>query len=205
MNQPQYPPPGYAPPAYTPAYGAPTPPPRRSGGLVAGLVVASVLALALLASTVTFGVLWAGANGRADDARTELAATRQAAADDARAEDIAATYAAGASSFDYRDLGPWRTALVKGVSPELKTKLESTAGAMNQLLQPLRWVSTGTVLDAVVTSRSGPVSKVNTYVKVISTNSQSAGTREVLTLYTVTVDKSRDWLITDVGGVNPGK
>ena len=81
MNQPQYPPPGYAPPAYTPAYGAPTPPPRRSGGLVAGLVVASVLALALLASTVTFGVLWAGANGRADDARTELAATRQAAAD----------------------------------------------------------------------------------------------------------------------------
>ena len=128
------------------------------------------------ASTVTFGVLWAGANGRADDARTELAATRQAAADDARAEDIAATYAAGASSFDYRDLGPWRTALVKGVSPELKTKLESTAGAMNQLLQPLRWVSTGTVLDAVVTSRSGPVSKVNTYVKVVSTNSQSAGT-----------------------------
>ncbi|AUN39795.1 hypothetical protein ASU32_06990 [Tsukamurella tyrosinosolvens] len=172
---------------------------------MAGLVVASVLALALLASTVTFGVLWAGADGRADDARTELAATRQAAADDARAEDIAATYAAGASSFDYRDLGPWRTALVKGVSPELKTKLESTAGAMNQLLQPLRWVSTGTVLDAVVTSRSGPVSKVNTYVKVVSTNSQSAGTREVLTLYTVTVDKSRDWLITDVGGVNPGK
>ncbi|TWS23761.1 hypothetical protein FK268_16030 [Tsukamurella sputi] len=211
MNQPQFPPPGFVPSGY----GAPTPPPRRSTGLVVGLVVAAVLVLALLASTVTFAVLWAGADDRAttaqrnaDTATSELDHLKQTAADKARAEKISADYAAGASTFDYRDLGPWRAGLTKGVSPELKTKLEATAGAMNQLLQPLQWVSKGTVLDAVVTSQSGPVYKVRAYVKVEATNAQATSGREVITAYDLTLDQSKDWQITDVGGVGgmlPGK
>ncbi|WP_156485779.1 hypothetical protein [Tsukamurella pseudospumae] len=207
MNQPQPPPPGFVPAGY----GNPTPPPRRSTALVVGLVVASVLAVALVVSTVTFAVLWSGAEGRADTAAekqrvaaTELDALKQTAADEARAQKIAADYAAGASTFDYRDLGPWRTALTKGVSPELKTKLEATAGTMNQLLQPLQWVSKGTVQDSIVNARSGSVYKVNTYVKVSSTNVQATAGREVITTYTVTVDSAKDWQITDVGGINPG-
>ncbi|WP_139058127.1 hypothetical protein [Tsukamurella pseudospumae] len=208
MNQPQPPPPGFVPAGY----GNPTPPPRRSAGLVVGLVVASVLAVALLVSTVTFAVLWSGANGRADEAeQKQHAATaqrdalKQTASDTARAEKVAADYAAGASTFDYRDLAPWRTALVKGVSPELKTKLEATAAAMNDLLKPLQWVSRGTVQDSVVNSQSGSVYKVNSYVKVSSTNSQATAGREIITVYTITLDSAKDWQITDVGGVAPGK
>ncbi|WP_415678946.1 hypothetical protein [Tsukamurella hominis] len=204
MNQPQPPPPGFVPAGY----GAPTPPPRRSTGLVAGLVIAAVVAVALLASTVTFAVLWSGADERAataqrnaDTATLKLNDLEQAAADEARAEKVAADYAAAASTFDYRDLGPWRTALTKGVSPELKTKLEATVGAMNQMMQPLQWVSKGTVLDSVVSNRSGDVFKANVYVKVDATNVQATAGREVITVYTVTLDKSKDWQITDVGGV----
>ena len=207
MNQPQFPPPGHVPSGY----GAPTPPPRRSTGLVVGLVVASVLAVALLASTVTFAVLWSGADARAasaqrnaDTTTSELDDLKQAATDKAHAEKVAAEYAAGASTFDYRDLGPWRTSLTKGVSPALKTKLEATADAMNDLLRPLQWVSKGSVTDAVVNSQSGPVYKVNAYVKVEATNVQATGGREIITVYTVTLDKSKDWQITDVGGVGGG-
>ncbi|MGC5027020.1 hypothetical protein ACLQ3K_19915 [Tsukamurella sp. DT100] len=206
MNQPQNPPPGYAPQGYAPqgyapqGFGAPTPPPRRSAGLVAGLVVASVLVLALLASTVTFAVLWSGAQGRADDTRAELATTQQAAADDAKAEDVAGKYAIGSSTFDYRDLTPWRTAITTGVSPALKAKLEATAGAMNQLLQPLQWVSKGTDPVAVVTSRSDSTYKVAVFVTVTANNVQATAGRELLTRYDVTLDKAQNWLITDVGG-----
>ncbi|CAM3442809.1 Mce-associated membrane protein [Tsukamurella hominis] len=175
---------------------------------MAGLVIAAVVAVALLASTVTFAVLWSGADERAataqrnaDTATLKLNDLEQAAADEARAEKVAADYAAAASTFDYRDLGPWRTALTKGVSPELKTKLEATVGAMNQMMQPLQWVSKGTVLDSVVSNRSGDVFKANVYVKVDATNVQATAGREVITVYTVTLDKSKDWQITDVGGV----
>ncbi|KXO88821.1 hypothetical protein [Tsukamurella pseudospumae] len=174
---------------------------RQGAGLAAGAtvmtVVATVVVIALLAGTIVFGLLWNSKRGELNDLKT-------AAADRAQAEKVASDYAAGASTFDFHDLGPWRTALTKGVSPELKTKLEATVGAMNQLLQPLQWVSKGTVLDAVVNSESGPVYKVSAYVKVEATNVQAASGREVITVYNVTLDKSKDWQVTDVGGVGGG-
>lgn len=203
MNLPQVPPPGYVPASF----GVPTPPPHRSTASVVGIVLAGVLLVALVASTVTFAILWGGAKGRADNASSELvtlqradSAREQNDADNARAEKLAGDYATGSATFDYRDLTPWNNALVKGVSPELKTKLQATTGAMNQLLQPLQWVSKGTVQDTIVSSQSGPVYKVNVYVQVTSTNVQAPASREVLTLYTVTLDKSKNWQITDVGG-----
>ncbi|BDH56355.1 hypothetical protein [Tsukamurella sp. PLM1] len=160
-------------------------------------VVVTVVILALLATSILFGVLWGMK-------KSELSDVQEAAANRSQAEKVAAEYAAGASTFDYRDLTPWRSALTKGVSPELKTKLEATVGAMNQLLQPLQWVSKGTVMDAVVNSESGSIFKVNAYVRVEATNVQAASGREVVTVYNVTLDKDKDWQITDVGGVGGG-
>lgn len=179
----------------------PTPRPAasrsQSAGLSAGAtvttVVITVVILALLATSILFGVLWGLQKSDANDAKN-------AAADRSHAEKVAADYAAGASTFDYHDLTPWSNALVNGVSPELKTKLQATVGAMNQLLQPLQWVSKGTVKDAIVNSQSGPVYKVSVYVNVEATNVQAASGRDVLTLYNVTLDKDKDWQITDVGG-----
>ncbi len=166
---------------------------RPSAGATVTTVVVTVVILALLAASITFGVLWGMQKSDNDDMKAE-------AAEKAHAEKVAAEYATGASTFDYRDLGPWRVALVKGVSPELKTKMDATAGAMNQLLQPLQWVSKSTVLDAVVNSHSGSIYKVNAYVKVEATNVQAASGREVTTVYNITMDRDKDWQITDVGG-----
>lgn len=170
---------------------------NQAAGLTAGAtvttVVITVVILALLAASITFGVLWGLQKSENSDMKA-------AAAERGQAEKVAAEYAAGASTFDYRDLGPWRAAIVKGVSPDLKTRMDATAGAMNQLLQPLQWVSKGTVMDAVVNSQSGPIYKVSAYVKVEATNVQAASGREVVTVYNVTLDKDKDWQITDVGG-----
>lgn len=171
----------------------------QTAGATVTTVVATLVVVALLAAAITFSVLWGMQKSENSDMKA-------AAADKAQAEKVAAEYAAGASTFDYRDLGPWRTALVKGVSPELKTKLDAAAGAMNQLLQPLQWVSKGTVLDSVVNSQSGSIYKVSAYVNVAATNSQAPSGREMVSVYNVTLDKDKDWLITDSGGAvaNPG-
>ncbi len=183
-----------------PRSAAPRPRPAVSGasaGTVAATtivtVVVTIVILALLAGTIVFGLLWNSKRGEVNDMKA-------AAEEKSHAEKVAADYAAGASTFDFHDLTPWRTALTKGVSPELKTKLEATVGAMNQLLQPLQWVSKGTVMDAVVNSQSGSVYRVSAYVKVEATNVQAASGREVVTVYNVTMDKDKDWQITDVGG-----
>ncbi|MBS4103399.1 hypothetical protein [Tsukamurella paurometabola] len=182
----------------TPRPAARKPAAGRSGvAATATTVVVTVVILALLATSILFGVLWGMK-------KSELNDVQEAAANRAQAEKVAAEYAAGASTFDFRDLTPWRSALTKGVSPELKTKLEATVGAMNQLLQPLQWVSKGTVMDAVVNSESGSIFKVNAYVRVEATNVQAASGREVVTVYNVTLDKDKDWQITDVGGVGGG-
>jgi Mce-associated membrane protein len=163
-----------------------------SGGTLV-TVVSTVVVIALLAGTIVFGLLW-------NSKRNEVNELKSAAADKAQAEKVAANYAAGSSTFDYRDLGPWRTAVTTGVSPEVKAKYDALGGAMNQLFQPLQWVSKGTVLDAVVNSQSGPIYKVSAYVRVEATNVQAPGGREVVSVYNVTLDKDKDWQITDVGG-----
>lgn len=182
----------------------PTPKAPRPAAAVAGsgntvtTVVITVAVIALMAATAIFGFLYFNTRGELNDMKA-------ADADRAQAEKVAADYAVGASTFDYRDLGPWSGRLTNGVSPELKSKMEATVGAMNQLLQPLQWVSKGTIMDSVVNSQSGPVYKVSAYVKVEATNAQATAGREVVTVYNVTLNKDADWQITDVGGaVQPG-
>ncbi|MCS3780619.1 hypothetical protein [Tsukamurella ocularis] len=170
---------------------------NQAAGLTAGAtvttVVITVVILALLAASITFGVLWGLQKSENSDIKA-------AAAEKAQAEKVAAEYAAGASTFDYKDLTPWRNALTTRTSDDLKKRFEATVGAMNQLLQPLQWVSKGTVKDAVVNSQSGPIFKVSVYVNIDTTTVQNPAGRSVLTLYNVTLDKDKDWQISDVGG-----
>ncbi|MGX9294996.1 hypothetical protein [Tsukamurella paurometabola] len=163
-----------------------------TAGATVTTVVITVVIVALLAAAITFGVLWGMQKSENDD-------MKQAAADKAHAEKVASEYATGTATIDFRDLGPWRAALTKGVTPELKAKLDASAGAMTQLLVPLQWVSKGTALDAVVSSQSGSVYKVTAYVKVDGTNIQATTSRDLVTGYEITMDKARDWQITDAG------
>ncbi|MET9328764.1 hypothetical protein [Tsukamurella sp. NPDC003166] len=135
-----------------------------------------------------------------------LAHAAPAPGDAATARRIACEqYAVNAATFDYRDLGPWRVALTRGTSPELSAKLTSTVPSMTQLLQPLKWVSTARLSGAEVTPVGDDVWKAKCFVAVHATNVQAPNGRDVLTVYNVTLDKKRNWLITDVGGTPNGK
>lgn len=171
------------------AVAQPAKPPARATVLT---VVSTVVVMALVAAAVTFGVLWMTKS-------SELDAVNRAAADRAAAEKAAATYAVGASTFDYRDLTPWRNAMTTGVSPELKTKIESVVGAMNQLLQPLQWGSKATLRDAVANSQSGSMYKVSVYLQIVATNVQVPAGRTFTTVYDITLDKDKHWEISDSG------
>ncbi|MGX9296281.1 hypothetical protein [Tsukamurella paurometabola] len=121
--------------------------------------------------------------------------------DEATARRIACEqYAVGAATIDYRNLAPWRANLVRGTSPELRAKLESSADAMNQTLQPLRWVSTGRLAGAEVRHVGNDVWKARCFVAVRGTNAQAPQSRDVVTVYDVTLDKKRNWQIIDAGG-----
>jgi Mce-associated membrane protein len=191
--------------------GYPSPPPRRSGAMLASFIGCAVLIAALIAGIITFGVLWSSSQDRIDRAQAaqqqsqdELDTLKRTQSDEAKALEVAMNYAVGAATFDYRNLEPWRKAITTGTSPDLTAKMNNTVNSMNQLLQPLRWVSKGTPLDAAVAARTGSLYKVNTYVKVSATNAQAVNGRDVITVYTITLDQAKNWQITDVGGVNPG-
>lgn len=195
------------PPQFPYPYPAPAPPRRRVGTIVGFLLCGLVIAV-LLATTVALTVAWGNARDRADGAQSELTTAQQKERDATSARDnetkvreIAAKYAAGASTFDYRDLGPWKKALTDGVTPELKTKMDSTSGAMEQLLTPLQWVSKGIVDGTVLKEHSGSTYKVTAYVLVTTNNAQNPTT--TLTSYSVTVDQARNWLISEVTGALP--
>lgn len=121
--------------------------------------------------------------------------------DEATARRVACEqYAVGASTFDYRDLGPWEAALTRGTSPELTAKLRTTASSMRELLQPLQWVSTSRLAGAEVTPVGDDVWKAKCFVAVHAVNVKAPNGRDVITVYNLTLDKKRNWLITDING-----
>ncbi|MDP0400044.1 hypothetical protein [Tsukamurella strandjordii] len=114
-------------------------------------------------------------------------------------------YAVGASTFDYRDLRSWQQRLKQGVSPELSAKYDHTVGAMNQVLQPLQWVSTGRFAGAETQDLGNGVWRAKCFINVHATNTQAPQGRTTTTQYVITLDKNRGWLITDVGGDPAGQ
>lgn len=168
--------------------------PRRQVSIsVRGLLVA-VLIAALVVAVGVLGWLYVGAQDKLD------AQARQAE-NTAHAEKVALDYAVAAAAMNAQDLNGWKGRLVAGTSPELKDKLSKAADQMEQILVPLQWNSTAQPLAAKVRSTTGSVYVVDAFVSVLTKTAQGPDPLQSTATYSVTVDSSKDWQITDVGGI----
>jgi hypothetical protein len=167
---------------------------RRQVSISIGALVVGVVIALLVAATSTATWMYLGA-------KDQLAAQAQQATDYKRAEQIALDYSVNAAVMDYKDLGPWKNSLVKGTSPELKTKLTKAGTAMEQILTPLQWISTAKPLTSKVQSVTNGVYVVQAFVGVMTKTVQAPDSLQSTATYNVTIDSSHDWQITDVGGI----
>ncbi|MGA8547724.1 MAG: hypothetical protein WB785_21010 [Mycobacterium sp.] len=117
------------------------------------------------------------------------------------AEKIALNYAANAAAMDFQNLGVWKDKLVAGTTPELKDKLTKAATSMEQILVPLQWSSTASPLVAKVRSNTGTTYAVDAFVSVQTKTLQAPDPLQSTAAYTITIDSSKDWQISDVGGI----
>lgn len=154
------------------------------------LVVIGALATAL---GVT-GWLYAGARGELDD-------QNQRAAMNARVEKISLDYAVNAATMNFENLNAWQAQLVEGTSPELSEKLTTAAKSMEQILVPLKWVSTAQPLVAKVRSENNAVYTVDCFVSVQTQTAQAPDPLQSTATYSLTIDGNNDFQITDVGGI----
>jgi hypothetical protein len=160
---------------------------------IRSLILGAVVTL-LIVTAGTLGWLYIGA-------RAQLDVQSREKADDARAEKIALDYAVNAATMDYKDLQAWKVKLVAGTSPELNAKLSEAAGSMEQILDPLQWISTGEPLVAKVRSKTAGTIVVDSFVSVQTKTIQAPEALQSTATYAVTIDTDNNWLITDVGGI----
>ncbi|MBT0566578.1 hypothetical protein KIK15_07320 [Williamsia sp. CHRR-6] len=161
------------------------------------MVVVAVLAAAL-------AVVAAVAVVRAFDYRDDYRSLQSQQADAQRAQDVAAAYAVKAAMIDYRDFDPWFAALRTGVDDAMRTQFTTTEPVLRQLLGQLQWNSKGTLVGSDIKSHNGSVYVVQVFVDVQVTNVQSPNGVKTTALYPITVDKAKNWAITDIsGGVAP--
>jgi flagellar basal body-associated protein FliL len=158
-------------------------------GLLLGIVVA-VLAVGV----GVLAWLYIGAEDK-------LHAQARQSEDTAHAEKVALDYAVNAAAMNAQDLNGWKNKLVAGTSPELKDKLSKAADQMEQILVPLQWNSTAQPLVAKVRSSTGGVYVVDSFVSVLTKTAQGPEPLQSTATYSVTVDSSKGWQITDVGGI----
>ncbi|MEP9393665.1 hypothetical protein ABLE94_15605 [Gordonia sp. VNK1] len=132
-------------------------------------------------------------------ARNELGDMASAAADNAKAQEVAGTYAVAAATLDYQDLTPWIAAMKKGVSPELQRKYDVVGQTMEQIITPLRMKTTAELVLAKTTEHAGDMFKVDAVVNVTTSTVQNPSGGTAVAVYTITLDRSQNWLITQVG------
>lgn len=135
------------------------------------------------------------------DANRKLGAQEQQARDNHHAEQVALDYAVKAAVMDYKDLAPWKRALVEGTTPELAKKLTDAANAMEQIVLPLQWSSTAKPVAAKVRSHDNGVYVVDSFVSVMTKTVQAADSLQSTATYSVTIDPASGWKIADVGGI----
>jgi len=134
-------------------------------------------------------------------ANRKFDAQAQQARDNQHAEQVALDYAVRAAIMDYKDLGPWKRALVEGTTPELTKKLTDAANAMEQILLPLQWSSSAKPIAAKVRSHDKDVYLVDAFVSVLTKTVQAPEKLQSTATYSVTVDPTNGWKISDVGGI----
>ncbi|MCX2964436.1 hypothetical protein [Gordonia aquimaris] len=173
---------------------------KRQLSISLGTLGISLLIAALVAALGTFIY-------RDVSARNDLDAMTSEAADSAKAEDVAARYAVAAATLDYQDLTPWIAAMKDGVSPELQKKYDVIGQAMEQIITPLRMQTTAELVLAKTQEVNGDMFRVDAVVDVDTKSVQTPDGGSAVAVYTVTLDRSQDWLITEVGdptGAIPG-
>ncbi|CAM3287964.1 hypothetical protein [Tsukamurella hominis] len=151
-------------------------------------VLATVVVVALVAVSVLLYL----------QTRT-LDTERREAADRARAEQIASDYAVKAATMDYRDLTPWLNGVKAGVTPELAKKYDSILDLMREVVTPLRLTSSGRASFAKTTSEVNGIYQVKVAVDVSSQNIQAPQGTVSTSTYSVSLDRNRDWIITEAG------
>ncbi|WP_234802302.1 hypothetical protein [Mycolicibacterium fortuitum] len=166
---------------------------RRISVSVRSLVLGTLI-IALVAALAVMTWLYFDGNRKLD-------AQLQQARDNQHAEQVALDYAVKAAVMDYKDLGPWKRALVEGTSPELAKKLTEAANAMEQILQPLQWSSSAKPIAAKVRSHDNGVYVVDSFVSVMTKTVQATDPLQSTATYSVTIDPASGWKITDVGGI----
>ena len=168
-------------------------PPRQVSISVRGLLRVVVI-VAVVAGIGVLAWLYIGAERKLD------AQARQSE-NTTHAEKVALDYAVNAAAMNAQDLGAWKVKLGAGTSPELKDKLGKAADEMEQILVPLQWNSTARPLAAKVRSNTGSVYVVDCFVSVLTKTAQGPEPLQSTATYSVTVDSSKSWQITDVGGI----
>ncbi|MXP20541.1 hypothetical protein GIY30_04105 [Gordonia sp. HNM0687] len=173
---------------------------KRQLSISVGTLGISLLIVALVAALGTFIY-------RDMSARSDLDAMTSEAADSATAEDVAGRYAVSAATLDYQDLTPWIAAMKDGVSPELQKKYDVIGQAMEQIITPLRMQTTAELVLAKTQEVNGDMFRVDAVVDVDTKSVQTPDGGSAVAVYTVTLDRSQNWLITEVGdptGAIPG-
>lgn len=166
--------------------------PRRHPVIV-GLVVVLIAALAGVAVLAT---LFAS---RADD----LDSARNLNADKQTAEKTAGDYAVGAATFKFDDLDPWSAALKKGTAPELSSRFDVAVKTLSPLIQQVQWVQTARLIAAkTIDVRGDRQFVVQVFVSTHMTSTQNPNGLNTVTPYTITLDRSENWIITDVAGID---
>ncbi|MFD7842614.1 hypothetical protein ACFV4K_06725 [Nocardia sp. NPDC059764] len=166
----------------------------KTVSLKVSTLVTAVAAAVLIAALVTVTVLWQSARGdvRSHDTR---------AADDQHAAAVASEYAMGAANLNYADFNAWTARLKANTTPALAGKFDATSSKLQEILVPLKWTSSPTLLSSQVINRDNGLYKVNVYLNVNSTNAQNPDGVLTTVYYTVAVDPS-DWKVTEVGGID---
>ncbi|WP_040805345.1 hypothetical protein [Nocardia concava] len=152
-------------------------------------------AVLLVGALVWVTVLWQSARGDLKDRDAQ-------AADDKHAAQVASDYALGAANLNYADFNAWTSRLKANTTPALAGKFDATASKLQEILVPLKWTSSPTLLSSQVINRDNGVYKVNVYLNVNSTNAQNPDGVLTTIYYTVNVDPKSDWKVTDVGGID---
>ncbi|MFE3225365.1 hypothetical protein [Nocardia sp. NPDC059228] len=173
----------------------PAPAPAKTVQLKVSTLATAVAAVLLVGALVTVTVLWQSARGDLKDRDTQ-------AANDKHAEQVASDYAMGAANLNFSDFNAWTARLKSNTTPALASKFDATSSKLQEILVPLKWTSSPTLLSSQVTSRDNGAYKVNVYLNVNSTNAQNPDGVLTTIYYTVSVDPGSGWKVTDVGGID---
>ncbi|MGV9665655.1 hypothetical protein ACWDUL_00270 [Nocardia niigatensis] len=173
----------------------PAPAVGKTVQLKVSTLVTAVAAVLLIGALVAVTVLWQSARGDLKDRDAQ-------AANDKHAEQVASEYAMGAANLNFADFNAWTARLKSNTTPALASKFDATSSKLQEILVPLKWTSSPTLLSSQVTNRDNGAYKVNVYLNVDSTNAQNPDGVLTTIYYTVSVDPKSDWKVTDVGGID---